>query len=41
MTYLLDVNVLHAVIWDEHPHHQRAFEWIKGKSGAARKNGHR
>jgi toxin-antitoxin system PIN domain toxin len=34
MTYLLDVNVLLAVIWDEHPHHQNAFEWIKGKSVA-------
>ena len=34
MTYLLDVNVLLAVIWAEHPHHQRAFEWIKGKSVA-------
>jgi predicted nucleic acid-binding protein len=27
MTYLLDVNVLLAVIWDEHPHHQPAFGW--------------
>ena len=34
MTCLLDVNVLLAVIWDEHPHHQPAFEWIKGKSVA-------
>jgi predicted nucleic acid-binding protein len=32
MTYLLDVNVLLAAIWDEHPNHQRAFEWIKDKS---------
>jgi toxin-antitoxin system PIN domain toxin len=34
MTCLLDVNVLLAVIWDEHPQHQHAFEWIKGKSVA-------
>ncbi|HEY5040975.1 MAG TPA: TA system VapC family ribonuclease toxin [Verrucomicrobiae bacterium] len=34
MTYLLDVNVLLAAIWNEHPHHQRAFEWIKGKNVA-------
>ena len=32
MTYLLDVNVLLAAIWDEHPNHQRAFEWIKDKN---------
>ena len=32
MTYLLDVNVLLAAIWDEHPNHQRAFEWIKNKN---------
>ena len=32
MTYLLDVNVLLAAIWAGHPHHQRAFEWIKDKS---------
>jgi predicted nucleic acid-binding protein len=31
MTYLLDVNVLLAAIWDEHPGHQRAFEWLKDK----------
>jgi toxin-antitoxin system PIN domain toxin len=34
MTYLLDVNVLLAAIWNEHPHHQHAFEWIKGKNVA-------
>ena len=32
MTCLLDVNVLLAAIWDEHPNHQRAFEWIKDKN---------
>jgi predicted nucleic acid-binding protein len=32
MTYLLDVNVLLAAIWDDHPLHKRAFEGIRGKS---------
>jgi toxin-antitoxin system PIN domain toxin len=32
MTYLLDVNVLLAAIWDEHPNHQCAFEWLKDKN---------
>jgi toxin-antitoxin system PIN domain toxin len=31
MTYLLDVNILLAAIWQEHPHHQRAFAWLAGK----------
>ena len=31
MTHLLDVNVLLAAIWQEHPHHQRAFAWLAGK----------
>ncbi|HEV2318808.1 MAG TPA: TA system VapC family ribonuclease toxin [Verrucomicrobiae bacterium] len=31
MTYLLDVNVLLAAIWHNHPLHERAFEGIKGK----------
>jgi toxin-antitoxin system PIN domain toxin len=31
VTHLLDVNVLLAAIWKEHPHHQRAFEWLKEK----------
>jgi len=34
MTYLLDVNVVLAAIWNDHPQHQRAFEWIKGKNVA-------
>ena len=32
MTHLLDVNVLIAGIWVEHPLHNRAFEWLKGKN---------
>ena len=31
MTYLLDVNVLLAAIWDQHPLHERAFAGIHGK----------
>ncbi len=31
MTHLLDVNVLLAAIWQEHPHHERAFAWLHGK----------
>jgi predicted nucleic acid-binding protein len=31
MTYLLDVNILLAAIWDNHPLHGRAFAGIKGK----------
>jgi toxin-antitoxin system PIN domain toxin len=29
MTYLLDVNMLLAAIWVEHPHHVRAAQWLK------------
>jgi toxin-antitoxin system PIN domain toxin len=32
MKYLLDVNVLLAAIWDNHPQHSRAFAWLAGKS---------
>ena len=32
MTHLLDVNILLAAIWDNHPLHARAFEGIKGKT---------
>ena len=32
MTHLLDVNVLLAAIWEEHPLHTRAFKWLNGKS---------
>ena len=31
MTLLLDVNVLLAAIWDNHPLHERAFAGIEGK----------
>ena len=34
MTHLLDINILLAAIWEEHPHHARAFAWLKGKSVA-------
>ena len=30
--YLLDVNVLLAVIWADHPQHANAFSWVSGKS---------
>jgi predicted nucleic acid-binding protein len=32
MTHLLDVNILLAAIWDNHPLHERAFAGIKGKN---------
>lgn len=32
MTLLLDVNILLAAIWDNHPLHQRAFEGIRQKT---------
>jgi hypothetical protein len=32
MKYLLDVNVLLAAIWFNHPHHAKAFAWLSGKS---------
>ena len=31
MTYLLDVNILLAAIWDNHPLHERAFTGLEGK----------
>ena len=34
MNHLLDVNVLLAAIWESHPHHKRAFDWLEGKSVA-------
>lgn len=30
MTYLLDVNLLIALLWENHEHHTRAREWLKG-----------
>jgi len=32
MRYLLDVNVLLAVIWANHPQYPTADAWLKGKS---------
>jgi hypothetical protein len=32
MKYLLDVNVLLASIWEDHPQHARAFAWLAGKN---------
>jgi toxin-antitoxin system PIN domain toxin len=29
--HLLDVNVLLAAIWANHPHHSKAFTWLEGK----------
>ncbi len=30
--HLLDVNVLLAAIWSNHPQHAKAFAWLAGKS---------
>jgi toxin-antitoxin system PIN domain toxin len=30
--HLLDVNLLLAAIWANHPQHARAFAWLSGKS---------
>ncbi|HEY3913215.1 MAG TPA: TA system VapC family ribonuclease toxin [Verrucomicrobiae bacterium] len=32
MRHLLDVNVLLAAIWDNHPQHSKAFAWLSGKN---------
>ena len=32
MKFLLDVNVLLAGIWTNHPHHSKTFDWLEGKS---------
>lgn len=32
MKYLLDVNVLLAAVWANHPQYQTADAWLKGKS---------
>jgi uncharacterized protein len=32
MKHLLDVNVLLAAIWADHPHHGRAAAWLGGKT---------
>ncbi len=31
MSHLLDVNVLLAAIWENHPQHAKAFGWLAGK----------
>jgi toxin-antitoxin system PIN domain toxin len=31
VNHLLDVNVLLAAIWENHPQHKRAFDWLDGK----------
>jgi toxin-antitoxin system PIN domain toxin len=31
MIHLLDVNMLLAAIWENHPNHDRAFRWLEGK----------
>ena len=31
MTHLLDVNLLLAAIWNEHPQHVGVFRWLAGK----------
>jgi toxin-antitoxin system PIN domain toxin len=31
MKYLLDVNVLLAAIWENHPQHHKAFAWLSRK----------
>lgn len=30
--YLLDVNVLLAAIWENHPHHAKATAWLSGRT---------
>jgi uncharacterized protein len=30
--YLLDVNLLLASIWNDHPQHAKAFAWLSGRS---------
>ena len=32
MKYLLDINVLLAAIWENHPQNQTASDWLAGKS---------
>jgi toxin-antitoxin system PIN domain toxin len=31
MRFLIDVNVLIAAVWDTHPQHKQAFNWIDSK----------
>ena len=32
MTYLLDISVLLAWLWEKHEHHRRVLNWEAGKS---------
>ncbi len=32
MKHLLDVNVLLAAIWENHPQHAKVFAWLPGKN---------
>ena len=32
MTYLLDISVLMALLWETHEHHARVTEWQDNKS---------
>jgi predicted nucleic acid-binding protein len=32
VTYLLDINVLLAAVWKEHPQHSKAEQWLAGRS---------
>jgi len=32
LPHLLDVNLLLAAIWANHPHHAKAFTWLSGKN---------
>jgi predicted nucleic acid-binding protein len=31
VTYLLDINVLLAAVWKEHPQHGKAEQWLAGR----------
>ena len=35
MTFLLDVNVLMALLWENHEHHQVARAWLRHATGFA------
>ena len=35
MTRLLDVNLLMALLWENHEHHTRARSWFQGVSAFA------
>ena len=35
MTFLLDVNLLMALLWENHEHHPTARRWLRGLTGFA------